>query len=301
MVKQMAELLGGSVAVASDVGAGSCFAAWLPLRVAGAAIPLPHPGVTPSPAGEAKDRVALVIEDDERAGDLVGLLLEAEGFSVVRATSAEEALTLAPRQDLSLITLDVQLPGITGWDFLVAIRDDPVLSKVPVVIISGAAEGNMAVRRGAAAILHKPIRRADLTASLMNLGLHESGEPTRTVLVVDDDPKAVELIAALLPAPAYAVVRAYGGAEAIVLARRVHPDLILLDLMMPDVNGFDVVEALQGDTHTAGIPILVVTAKEIVTEDRTALNPNPRNVVRIVEKAGLDRRGFMAEVRRALP
>ena len=83
------------------------------------------------------------------------------------------------------------------------------------------------------------------------------------MLVVDDDPKAVEVIAAFLPAPAYAVVRAYGGSEAIALAQRLRPDLILLDLMMPDVNGFDVVEALQRNADTARIPILVVTAKQI--------------------------------------
>ena len=303
MVKQMTELLGGSVAVASAVGAGSCFVAWVPLRTG---------APTSAANGEARqeavpadpraiDRVALVVEDDERAADLVALLLETEGLRVLRAHSAEVALEVAADQELSLITLDVQLPGMSGWEFLALIRDDAALAQVPVVIISGAAEGNIAVRQGAAAILHKPIRRADLTASLVNLGLHASGERTRTVLVVDDDPKAVELIAAFLPRPGYAVVRAYGGAEAIVLAQRVKPDLILLDLMMPDVNGFDVVRALQRDTKTAGIPVLVVTAKQVTNADRVALNPSPDKVVHIIEKAGFNRRGFMAEVRRALP
>ena len=302
MVKQMTELLGGSVAVASAVDTGSRFAAWLPLRAGATASAVAQrvQGVA-LPAAVTAERVALVVEDDERAADLVALLLEAEGFRIVRAASAEIALQVAAQEALSLITLDVQLPGMSGWEFLALIRDDVALAHVPVVIISGAAEGNIAVRRGAAAILHKPIRRADLTASLMNLGLHASAERTRTVLVVDDDPKAVELIATFLPGPEYAVVRAYGGSEAIILAQRVQPDLILLDLMMPDVNGFDVVDALQRDTETAGIPILVVTAKKVTNEDRAALNPHPSKVVHIIEKAGFDRHGFMAEVRRALP
>ena len=241
-----------------------------------------------------------MVEDDDQAADLVRLLLEAEGFTVLRAASAEAALLLAPQQTLSLITLDLQLPGIDGWEFLQRIRESSTLAHVPVVIIAGQADSNMALTRGAAAVLQKPISRAQLKASLANLGLHPAQEHTHTVLVVDDDPKAVEVIAAFLPAPAYAVVRAYGGSEAITLAQRLRPDLILLDLMMPEVSGFDVVEALQRNTDTARIPILVVTAKQITAQDRAALNSNPGKVIHIVEKAGFNRVRFIAEVRRAL-
>ncbi len=212
---------------------------------------------------EPEQRTALVVEDDDRAADLVRLLLEAEGFAVVRASSGEAALEMAPRHELSLITLDVRLPGIDGWEFLSLIRENRQLASVPVVVIAGDVDSNLALSGGAAAILQKPISRAQLKASLANLGLRAARDRTRTILVVDDDPKAVEVIAAFLPTPAYAVVRAYGGNEAIVLAQRLHPDLVLLDLMMPEVNGFDVVEALQRQTDTANIPILVVTAKQI--------------------------------------
>jgi CheY-like chemotaxis protein len=249
----------------------------------------------------AEQRVALIVEDDDRAADLVRLLLEAEGFSVLRARSAEEALEVAPQQPLSLITLDVQLPGMDGWEFLLRIRDLMSLANVPVVIIAGVVDSNMALLGGAAAFLQKPISRAQLQSSLANLGLHAVHDQTRTVLVVDDDPKAVEVIATFLPTPEYAVVRAYGGAEAIILAQRLRPDLILLDLMMPDVSGFDVVEALQRNSETARIPILVVTAKQITAVDRAALNHDAANIVQIVEKAGFNRHAFMAEVRRALP
>ncbi|MGZ3159000.1 MAG: response regulator, partial [Burkholderiaceae bacterium] len=106
--------------------------------------------------------------------------------------------------------------------------------------------------------------------------------------------------AAFLPTPAFAVVRAYGGSEAITLAQRLRPDLILLDLMMPGVSGLDVVAALTKNVDTAGIPILVVTAKEITALDRATLNSNPGKVIHIVEKAGFNRVGFIAEVKRAL-
>jgi len=118
--------------------------------------------------------------------------------------------------------------------------------------------------------------------------------------VVDDDPKAVEVIAAFLPSPEYAVTRAYSGGDAINLAQRLRPDLILLDLMMPDISGFEVVEALQRDSRTVGIPILIVTAKQITEQDRLLLENRKGSVINIVAKAGFNRAGFITEVRRAL-
>jgi PAS domain S-box-containing protein len=301
MVKQLAELHGGTVAVSSAEGEGARFAVWLPLRVSGKVHKKPTLGAThETRAAQPEHRTALIVEDDDRAADLVRLLLEAEGFAVIRASSGELALELAPEHDLSLITLDVQLPGMDGWELLSLIRENRHLANVPVVVIAGDIGTNMALSGGAAAILQKPISRAQLKASLANLGLRAARDRTRTILVVDDDPKAVEVIAAFLPTPAYAVVRAYGGSEAILLAQRLHPDLVLLDLMMPEVNGFDVVETLQRQSDTASIPILVVTAKQITADDRAALSRESGTVIPIVEKAGFNRHEFMTEVRRAL-
>ena len=300
MVKQLTELHGGTVAVASAEDEGSCFAAWLPLRHSSIALAAGVRGDLVSDDPGDTERRALVIEDDERSAELVRILLEAEGFTVAVVASAEEALLVAPTQSLSLITLDIQLPGMNGWEFLAQIRDSDQLARVPVVVVSSAVENNMALIGGASAVLQKPISRAQLKMSLESLGLDPSEERTRTVLVVDDDPRAVEVVTAFLPAPRYAVVRAFGGAEAISLAKSLRPDLILLDLMMPHVNGFDVVEALQNNSATSQIPILVITAKQITPSDRAALNSNPDRVVRIVEKAAFNRVGFMTEVRRAL-
>jgi CheY-like chemotaxis protein len=208
---------------------------------------------------------------------------------------------MAPQQSLDLITVDIQLPGIDGWQFVTSIRGDASLGKVPVVVISGTSQSPpVALAGGAAAVLEKPISRAALKKALTNMGFHDAQDQTRTVLVVDDDPKAVEVIAAYLPAPAYATVRAYSGQEAIALAHRVRPDLILVDLMMPYVTGFDVVQTLQDDPSTAGIPILVVTAREITELDRQVLNADPSHAIHIIEKAGFNRADFLAEVRHAL-
>jgi CheY-like chemotaxis protein len=153
---------------------------------------------------------------------------------------------------------------------------------------------------GAAAVLQKPISGTQLRASLAEFGLHPAVEQTHTILVVDDDPGAVEVIAAFLPTPTYAVVRAYSGNEAITLAQRLRPDLILLDLVMPEVSGFDVVEALQRNADTARIPILAMTARQISALDRATLNNDPSAVIRVVDKLGFNRVRFVAEVKRAL-
>jgi CheY-like chemotaxis protein len=206
---------------------------------------------------------------------------------VLRAASAEQALLMAPEQQLHLITLDIRLPGMDGWQFLQRLREMPALARVPVVVISGLANADLALTGGAAAILQKPISRVQLQSSLHGLGLHPALERTHTVLVVDHDLRAVESIAGFLPMPAYAVVRAYTGSEAIFLTQHMRPDLILLDLMLPDLSGFEVAEALQRNAATARIPILIGAAAQ--TER-----------VQSPEKSGLDQARFIAEVRRAM-
>ena len=167
-----------------------------------------------------------------------------------------------------------------------------------MVIISIAADRNKGFALGAAAVMQKPISRWELYESLVELGLFPlSKGPLARVLVVDDDPKAVELIAVRMEGLVSTVLRAYGGREAIEAVRRELPDLIVLDLMMPDVNGFDVVEALNKHSNLARIPILVVTAKQVTVEERARLNGH---VSSIMEKAEFDGDRFTAEVRRAL-
>jgi PAS domain S-box-containing protein len=298
MVKQLAELHCGAVAVESAVGEGSRFTVWLPVREtehesasAKAMTPVPR-------QDHAGARTALVIEDDEKSAELIRVQLEAEGFSVLHASTAEEALTLVVLQPLALITLDIMLPNMDGWEFLSRLKQVPDLGRIPVVIISIVADRNKGFALGAAAVMQKPISRQELYESLVDLGMFPvSRERALKVLIVDDDAKAVELIAVRMLGLATTVLRAYGGVEAIESARKERPDLIVLDLMMPEVNGFDVVEAMQLQPGTANIPILVVTAKQLTAEDRRRLNGS---VTAIMEKAEFDRDHFVAEIRRAM-
>ncbi|GAC1483381.1 MAG: hypothetical protein NVS1B5_02500 [Gemmatimonadaceae bacterium] len=299
MVKLLTELHGGAVAAESTVGQGSCFTVWLPFRPREEVRRSPPKALGAIPVEVLTGaRTALVVEDDFKSADLIRVQLEAEGFTVLHATSAETALTLAAQQPLSLITLDIMLPNMDGWEFLNRLKQIPALNKIPVVIISIVADPSKGFALGAAAVMQKPISRKELYESLDTLGLLPlSHAGTLKVLVVDDEPKAVELIAVRLTGLATTVLRAFGGREAIDIARRELPDLIVLDLMMPEVTGFDVVAALHERPNTARIPILVVTAKKVTAQDRSRLKGY---VTTIMEKTNFDREHFIAEVRRAM-
>jgi len=269
---------------------------WLPLRAALEEKSDAQVGRRLEPLTGAP--IALVVEHDSKAAELIRLQLEADGFAVIHASTAEAALTMAAEHPVSLITLEIMLPDMDGWDLLSCLKRMPSLVTVPVVIISILADRNRGFSLGAAAVLEKPISRRELLDALITLGLFPIGQgSTLRVLVVDDDPAAVELVALRLADLASSVERAYGGREAIAIARRDHPDLIVLDLMMPEVSGFDVVEELRRHRDTANIPIMVLTAMTLTQDDRSKLNGY---VTAVLAKTELQLEHFRAEVRRAM-
>jgi CheY-like chemotaxis protein len=184
-----------------------------------------------------------------------------------------------------------------GWEFLERFKQHPLFSTVPVVIISIVADRGRGLSLGASHVMQKPVGREDLSAALTALGFTSDDSHEYTGLVVDDDPKAVQMITVQLENFGYKTLTAFGGAECISAARLRHPDFIVLDLMMPEVNGFDVVEALKRDVETSSIPILILTAKQITPEDRARLEGS---VKKILEKSEFNHGRFIGEIRRAM-
>jgi CheY-like chemotaxis protein len=189
------------------------------------------------------------------------------------------------------------LPDMDGWDLLAKLKlPNSPSAHIPVVIVSIVADERKGFSLGANAVLQKPVSRDELIRALQHIGIARTNS-TLKVLVVDDDPKAVELMTAYLADPRFRVLRGFSGREGIETARRERPDLLVLDLLMPEVSGFDVVEALKCSAETAGIPIVVVTAKALTADDRATLNGY---VAAIIEKSSFNHGRFISEVRRAL-
>ncbi len=181
LVKLLAELHGGVVAVESTLGEGSCFSVWLPFRTPKEeALTVSLPAVPCLEAAPKGTRTALVVEDDLRSAELIRVQLATLGFNVLHAASAETALALAVQQPLALVTLDIRLPDLDGWELLTRLKKIPELQRIPVVILSIVADVNKGMSLGAAAVMQKPIARKALYDTLLEIGLFRRAKTKRS-------------------------------------------------------------------------------------------------------------------------
>jgi CheY-like chemotaxis protein len=234
----------------------------------------------------------LVIDDDATALDLIGRFLTGEGYRVITAPGGEEGLRLAREHHPDLITLDVLMPHMDGWAVLSSLKADPALADIPVILVTMTDDRNMGYTLGASGFLTKPIDRDQLGAVLRKYA--PSGNVGATALIVDDDPAIREMMRRGVEGAGWKVVEAANGREALERVARAVPDLILLDLMMPEMDGFECVDRLRANEAWRGIPVLIVTAKDITAEDRARLEGS---VVRILEKSSDTQQKLLEEVR----
>ncbi len=299
MLKRLAELHGGAVGMDSVEGKGSTFVVWLPYLVSEEQAQAQTAAVR---VLENKQAVAdvkahhhtvLMVEDDEKSARLMRVQLEDGGYAIRHAISAEQALEMLDEELPDLITLDIMLPGMDGWDLMQALKQRPDTARIPVVVVSMVADSDKGFSLGASDVLQKPVERQLLLNAIGGLDFSLVG---KQVLVVDDDPKAVELVSRHLSDVGCGVLKAYGGKEAIEIAEAEYPDLMILDLMMPKVSGFDVVEKLKKTPELARIPIIILTAKALSEADRRQLNGD---IVKVMQKSSFNHGTFIGEVNRA--
>ena len=270
ITRKLARLMGGDVTVASEPGKGSIFTVRLP---GGTDIP----ARTFMEGGRRPDGdCVLVIDDDATARELLTDQLRAEGFSVVTASGGLEGLKLAKEVHPSVITLDVIMPDLDGWSVLAALRQDSELSEIPVIMITILDQQRRGVALGAAGYLTKPIDREQLHRLVERF--RAQAQPTR-VLLVEDDSFQRERMHAWLESQRWVVQEAANGREAMDRLQQSKPDLILLDLMMPEMDGFQVVATLQKEAGWRDIPVIVITALDLDAKDHDRLNSGVQSVL----------------------
>ncbi len=268
--QRFCQMMGGDVTVESVSGVGSTFTVRLPVdgvdAKAGAAVVKPSEGLP----------TVLVIDDDPTAHDLMQRFLDKQGLNMVGVASGEEGLRLASDLRPAVIMLDVLMPGMDGWAVLTRLKADPDLAAIPVIMVTMVDGRNMGFALGATDFLTKPIDREYLAQLLQK---YRCASPPCPVLVVEDEPELRELMRRLLEKEGWVVAEAENGRVALERVAESRPELIVLDLMMPEMDGFTFIEALRQHDAWCAIPIVVVTAKDLTAEDHQRLNGYVQNIL----------------------
>lgn len=294
--KSYCEMMGGTISVASEEGKGSTFTIHIPANIE------TPTGATPESAGTERrleavspeaGSVVLVIDDDAAARDLLQRLLEREGYSVFTCSRGKIGLEKARELKPDVITLDALMPEMDGWTVLGALKQDPELAMIPVVMVSFVDEPSKGLALGAAEYLTKPVEKKQLLETLARLERSNEAE----ALVVEDDADTRNLISSWLESEGWTVHTAINGREGLELFRKLRPSVVLLDLMMPEVDGFEFLGTLRYEFPDDDSSVIVVTAKELFPEDIQRLNGS---VEKIIEKAKAPGEQLLSEIARQL-
>jgi signal transduction histidine kinase/DNA-binding response OmpR family regulator len=289
--RRFCQLMGGDITVVSEAGRGSTFTISLPAEVRAAQ---PVPLVRRAPASQKHAPTAtspdvLIVDDDPTVRGLTERFLTREGFSVVTADGGREGLRLARELHPLAMTLDVVMPDLDGWTVLSALKGDPELADIAVILMTILDEKNRGYALGAADYMVKPVDRERLGAVLHGI----VGAGGGNVLVVDDDDTLRRGLVQALDNAGWKVREAENGNAGLGRLAESVPDIIVLDLMMPEMDGFEFIEALRRRAEWRQIPVIIVTAKDLTEEDHRRLNGG---VERILQKDAPTRDEMLKEV-----
>jgi signal transduction histidine kinase/CheY-like chemotaxis protein len=268
ITRHFAVMLGGSIEVTSTPGEGSTFTLTLIDQ------PVAAPAATATVAEElaAADPSALtvlVVDDDPAMHDVLTSTLSREGYQLLHARDGREALEILRKWPPDVVTLDVMMPGIDGWSVLGLMKSDPDLAHIPVIMITIVDDRNLGYSMGASEYMTKPIDRARLVALIRRFTGHDADG---LVLIVDDDAEVRDIVGSTVQSAGMRAAEAINGRAALDWLRaNPQPALILLDLMMPEMDGFEFLERVRADARLREVPVVVLTAKELTDQERAFL------------------------------
>jgi PAS domain S-box-containing protein len=302
ITKKLCKMMGGDVTVSSTVGKGSTFTIRVPAEVVGpstpTAVPAPAATTVPVPGPQPGQPTVLVIDDDPAILDLVNRYLSREGFFVATARGGEEGLRLARDLRPTAITLDVMMPGMDGWSVLSALKADPEVAGIPVIMLTLVNDKNLGFALGASDYLSKPLDRSRLVEAVRSRCSKVA--ELRGLLLVEDHADTRDLVRRTMEKDGWVIHEAANGHAALAALERNPCDLILLDLMMPDMDGFEFLTELRQHEAWRSIPVVVITAKDLTEEDRMFLNGSlmlGNCVKRILHKGQFNYEDLLVEVR----
>ena len=296
ITRHFCQMMGGDVSVESEPGKGSTFTIKVPAVVVSSragkhdtAMISKDTRVTEAPPGAS---TILVIDDDPTVHDLMRRFLTKEGFRVAIAPGGKEGIEMAKELKPDLITLDVLMAEMDGWSVLTALKADPAIADIPVIILTMFDDKEMGFALGASDYMTKPINRDRLVNVLRRH--HHGGHQPCQVLVVEDEPSIRQMVRRVLEKEGWTVREAENGRAGLQAVAESKPAVILLDLMMPVMNGFDFVRELRKNKDWQEIPVVILTAKDLTVEDRQQLKGN---VERVLQKGDYNREQLLGEVR----
>ncbi len=291
--KKFCLMMGGDISVESEFGKGTAFTFWLPAVVTPEEPPT-EPAPT-SPSDATGRPIVLLIDDDPAVREVIHRTLTKEGYDVKMAADGLTGLDLARQTHPEVIVLDVMMPGMDGWTVLSKLKSDPDLQAIPVILATMLEDKALGFSLGAQEFLTKPVDRERLVSLL---GQYRHGETCGPVLLVEDDPATREMMQRTLEKERFLVRTAENGRLALDAIAREIPAFILLDLMMPVMDGFEFLRILRSNPEWQQIPVIVLTAKDLTDEDRMALF---NKVETILQKGDTSRPDLLREIRAVLP